>query len=260
MSDYWECPNITDWDDFAEKVEEICELNGNAVELAEQGIQVISCDEKPGIQALQRAAPSLPLQQGHIEKQEYNYIRHGTLTLIANLLIATGKLIAPSIGPTRTEIDFLEHIKQTVALDPLLGWVIIVDQLNIHKSASLVQWVAQQLGDQQDLGKKGVRGILKSMETRMAYLSDCKHRIRFVYTPKHCSWLNLIEGWFSVLKRRTLKRGNFTSKEDLKKKMFAYIDYHNAKLAKTINWATCKKKDVQELINKVKRMVCKFAT
>lgn len=178
--------------------------------------------------------------------------------MIANLLIATGELIHPSIGPTRTENDFAEHIQQTVASDPLAHWVFIVDQLNTHKSASLVEWVAIQIQDQQDLGKKGKEGILKSMETRMNYLMDSDHRIRFAYTPKHCSWLNLIEGWFSVLHRRVLKRGNFKSLKDLKQKMFAYIDYHNKRWAKKINWATCKKKDVQELIKKVKRMVSKF--
>lgn len=237
----------------------ICDLNTRAEVLAKQGIHVVSSDEKTGIQALERAAPSLPCSSGHIEKQEFNYIRHGVLVLIANLHIATGKLIAPTISETRTEVDFLAHIQQTVATDPQAGWIFIVDNLNTHQSASLVEWIAEVLEDSQDLGKKGKEGILKNMPSRKAYLSNPENRIRFVYTPKHCSWLNLVECWFSALSKRVLKRGHFTSKENLKEKIEAYIDYYNRKLAKMFNWTISKKEDVEDLIAKVKRMVLKFA-
>ena len=240
-------------------MEQICELNSKAAELEDQGIHLVSCDEKTGIQALERAAPDLPGGPGHIEKREFNYIRHGTLVLIANLQIATGKLLAPSIGTSRTEEDFLAHIQQTVATDPQAEWIFILDNLNTHMSASLSEWIAEQIKDTQDLGKKGVKGILHSMASRKAYLSDLDHRIRFVYTPKHCSWLNLIECWFAVLAKRVIKRGNFSSQQDLEKKIEAYIEYHNQKLAKQFNWSVFKKKDVQNLIDKVKRMVLKFA-
>lgn len=234
-------------------------MNSRAEELEQQGIHVVSCDEKTGIQALERAAPGLPCSSDHIEKQEFNYIRHGVLVLIANLHIASGKLIAPTISETRTEADFLAHIKQTVETDPQADWIFIVDHLNTHQSASLVKWIAQVLGDQQDLGKKGKDGILKNMPSRKAYLSDPEHRIRFVYTPKHCSWLNLVECWFSALSKRVLKRGHFTSKENLKEKIEAYIDYYNQKLANMFNWTISKKEDVEKLIQTVKRMVLKFA-
>ena len=234
-------------------------MNTQAVSLEKQGIHVISSDEKTGIQALERAAPSLPCSPGHIEKREFNYIRHGVLVLIANLHIATGKLIAPTISETRTEADFLAHIKQTVETDAQGGWIFIVDNLNTHQSASLVEWIAEVLKDKQDLGKKGKKGILKSMASRKVYLSDETHRIRFVYTPKHCSWLNLVECWFSALGKRVLQRGHFTSKENLKKKIEAYIDYYNRKLAKMFNWTISKKEDVEKLIKRVKRMVLKFA-
>ncbi len=227
--------------------------------MAKQGTHVVSTDEKTGIQALERLAPDLPCSPGYIQKREFNYKRHGTLVLTANLHIATGQLIAPTIAETRKEDDFLGHIQQTVATDPKANWCFIVDQLNTHMSASLVEWVAQILGDTQDLGKKGQRGILANKATRKAYLTQQAHQIRFVYTPKHCSWLNLVECWFSALSKRVLRRGNFSSKEELKRKLTAYIKYYNDKLAKQFNWSISKKKDVKELIEKVKRMVLKFA-
>lgn len=196
----------------------------------------MSTDEKTGIQALERAAPTLPMKPGQVERREFEYERHGTQCLIANLEIATGQLIAPSIGQTRTEADFLAHIMQTVAIDPTAEWVFITDQLNIHQSESLVRWVAQLCSIKTDLGIKGEEGILKSMVTRAEFLQDNSHRIRFVYTPKHTSWLNQIELWFSILVRRFLKRGNFTSVEDLKQQILSFIAYFNQTMAKPFRW------------------------
>ena len=150
--------------------------------------------------------------------------------------MATGQVIAPTVGDTRTEEDLVTHIRQTVATDPLGPWVFIADQLNTHKSAGLVQAVAELCGLDDDLGKKGQAGILHSMATRAAFLQDDGHRIRLVYTPKHCSWLNQVEMWFGILTRRLLKRGQFTSTEELKRRILAFIEFFNTTLAKPFRW------------------------
>ncbi len=154
----------------------------------------------------------------------------------ANVEVWCGWVIAPTLGPTRTEADFLAHVQQTVATDPAAGWVFIVDNLNTHQSESLVVWVAQSCGLQEDVGGKGKSGVLKSQASRMAFLSDKGHRIRFVYTPKHTSWLNQVELWFSILVRKLLRRASFRSVEELKARVLAFIDYFNRTMAKPIRW------------------------
>jgi transposase len=167
---------------------------------------------------------------------EFEYIRHGTLSLIANFEVATGRVISPSIGPTRTEADFVAHIKSTIETDPDAVWIFVADQLDTHRSAKLVELIARRCGITEDLGVKGKSGVLKSKKTRKKFLEDVCHRIRFVYTPRHCSWLNQVEIWFSILARRLLKRSSFTSVNDLKCRALQFIEYFNNVLAKPFRW------------------------
>lgn len=151
-----------------------------------------------GRKAIERKQPTLPMRPGKMERREFEYIRHGTVCLSANFAVATGSLMAPSLLSTRTEQDFCTQIQNTLETAPQAEWIFIVDPLNTHKSEALVRWVASRCDLDEELGVKGEGGILKSMETRLAFLSETSHRIRFIYTPKHTAWLNQIEMWFSI--------------------------------------------------------------
>ena len=214
----------------------ICHLYQDAFTLAAAGTHLICTDEKSGMQALEHKYPLKPMRPGLIDRIEFEYLRHGTQCLIANFEVATGQVIAPTIGDTRTEADFVAHIAQTIATDPDAPWIVIVDRLDIHMSASLVAWVAATLDDPQHLGKKEHHGILHSTQTRRTYLADAGHRIRFVYLPKHASWLNQVEIWFSILVRRLLKRASFASIDELRDRVLRFIEYFNTTLAKPFRW------------------------
>ena len=197
----------------------------------------MSTDELTGVQALERKHPSLPMAPGKVERREFEYVRHGTCSFILSRDVVTGQIVAPYAGPTRTEADFLAHVQAVVATDPrATQWHFVVDNLDTHRSASLVRWVADESDLDLDLGVKGKHGILHTRHSRAAFLSDPTHRIVFHYTPKHCSWLNQIEIWLSILVRKLLKRGSFTSVADLKAKVLAFIAYYNRTMAKPFKW------------------------
>jgi transposase len=236
-SRYWLNTTEKDPQQFEAQVQTVCACYHDAPQLYFQhDTHTICVDEMTGIQALERIAPTRAMKPGRSERREFEYKRNGTLTLIGNFHVVLGELVAPTLGPTRTEADFARHVGQTIDLDPQARYVLVMDNLNTHCSASLVELVARLCGIEDDLGKKGVRGILKSMKSRQEFLSDLSHRIRFVYTPKHSSWLNQIEIIFGVISRKVIRRGNFTSVEDLRSKLLAFIDYFNQVFARPFKW------------------------
>lgn len=233
---YWLNTSPKDQNAFTSRVQRICALYRQAPELANQNIFVASTDEKTGIQALERTHPTRFMIPGHPEAREFNYKRHGTLNLLASLLVANGQIICAQMSPTRNEQDFLTHIQLLVRTAPEAQWIIIADQLNTHRSVSLVRWIANKCNLTPNLGVKGKSGVLKSMKTRQTFLEDPTHRIRFVFTPLHTSWLNQIELWFGILVRKLLKRSSFPSLEALQTRVLAFIDYFNKTMAKPFRW------------------------
>ncbi len=236
-SRYWLNTTEKDPVQFQKQVETVCDTYRAAPALERtQNTHTVCVDEMTGIRALERTAPTKLMIAGKPARIEFEYERHGTLTLIGNFQVTTGELIAPTIGPTRTEADFASHIEQTVATDPGASWVFVTDNLNIHCSETLVQVVAKACEITTTLGKKGVCGVLKSVASRQAFLSEESHRIRFVYTPKHSSWLNQIEVVFGVIVRKVIRRGSFTSVNDLRDKLLNFIDYFNRVFAHPFRW------------------------
>jgi len=223
--------------EFAAKVADLCALYQAAPALAAQGERVLSTDELTGVQALERAHPGLPMVPGKVERREFEYIRHGTTSFMITRDVVSGQIVAPSCGPTRTAADFLAHLQQVLATDPdATRWHIAADNLNIHLSTPLVRYVAAASRVTDDLGEPGKRGILRTRHTRAAFLADPSHHIVFHYTPKHASWMNQVEIWLSILTRKLLRRGSFTSVAELTTRVLAFITYYNATMAKPFKW------------------------
>jgi len=222
--------------DFQAKCIDVCGVYRRAIE-AKETVRTVSVDEMTGIQALERIAPSLPMQPGKVERREFEYVRHGTQALIAYLDVATGQ-VGGSIADTRTEQDFAAFLAALFAsAAPAMSWRIVCDNLDIHMSQAVVRLVARQCGiDEAALGRKGHHGVLASKASRQAFLRDQSHRITFHFTPKHASWLNQIEIWFSILVRKLLRRQSFVSKADLKDRIERFIAYFNQTMAKPFKW------------------------
>lgn len=151
--------------------------------------------------------------------------------------VATG-IIYPLVNETRTEADFKNWLTVMIESDPSAKqWHFVMDRLNTHMSESAVKIVADIEGTPLDaLGEKGKSGILKNMKTRMEYLSNPEHKVIFHYTPKHASWLNQIEIWFSILARKYLNRNNFNSLDELKNGLYSFVEFFNKTMAKPFKW------------------------
>jgi transposase len=216
-----------------ERIADICEVYRTS---NSEGTITISIDEMTGIQALERCAPDLPMGPKKPLAREFEYIRHGTQTLLGGFNVATG-IIQGLCLDTRKEDDLVDLINYLIEKNPgYETYHFVADQLNTHKSASLVEYVADFCGIEDDLGIKGKEGVLKSMDSREDFLSKKDKRIIFHFTPKHASWMNQIEIWFGILMRKVIKRGSFLSKGDLKNKILNFMDYFNETMAKPFKW------------------------
>jgi transposase len=216
--------------DFEAKAHDICSLYLNARRFFEQGRLVICSDEKTGMQILERKYPTQPVEPGKPEKREHEYIRHGTRALIASFVVPTGQVLW-NLGQTRTSADFVAHLSHVVSQLPDMrryDWV--VDNLNTHWSLDLCRLVAQWCK------VPFVAKDLRRGAQRRAFLSHPSHQHVFHFTPKHGSWLNQVELWFSVLARRFLKRGDFCSAQDFEARLCDYLEVYNTHQAHPYRW------------------------
>jgi transposase len=216
--------------DFDAKAKTICGLYVKSPVLYQQGELLICTDEKTGMQILERKYPTQLVRPGHPEKREHEYIRHGTRALIASFVVATGKVIW-DLGLTRTSHDFAAHLLQVV--EHCRDWprlTFILDNLNTHWSLQACEVLAA-LNDRPFLPRE-----LQTGQQRRAFLSDPDYAHRFVFTPKHGSWLNQVELWFSVLARRFLRRGDFASAEQFEQRLGWFLKEYNEKQAHPYRW------------------------
>lgn len=224
---------------FNVRVDQICKLYLNAKELSSHGIEVVCADECCGIQAITfKYSPVLAKMGGKkmlVDRSDYE--SKGTTGILAARFVTTGQVVT-MVQRTRTEEDFGNLIEEVIGCDRSKRYIIILDQLNTHMSETLVKISAQYEGiDPQTLGVKGKSGIMKSMKTRMEFLSNPDRHLMFVYTPLHCSWMNQVEVFFSILKRRILtSSSSYTSVEELEHRIEAFIAHYNKYLAKPYMW------------------------
>lgn len=224
---------------FNTQVQEVCQTYLQAAERQQSAGTITVCvDEMTSLQANERRAETKLPGPDQIGKIECQYTRHGTLSLTGSWDVVTGQMIKTTIDETRNAEDFALHIRETVASAPDHEWVFVMDNLNTHYGEPIVRTVAELIGvDQSELGdKKKRRGILGSTTTRREFLTDASHRIRFVFIPKHSSWLNQIEIIFGVIAKRVMRHGNFTSTTDLRDKLLRFIEYFNRTYAKPVDW------------------------
>lgn len=198
-------------------------------------LRIISTDEMTGIQALEHRYADKTCRPHQDAKTEFEYIRHGTMSLIGFLDIVTGKIQKPYLNKTRTADDFASALESLLDTDPDKYWIIVADNLNTHYSEQVVKLIANRCGIS-DLGEKGKSGPLKSVQSRIDFLTDRTHRIRFAFTPKHCSWMNQIEIWFGIISRQLLKRKSYLSVVQLEHSILKFIEQYNDMFAHPFRW------------------------
>lgn len=208
-----------------------------AARRAESGEVTLSFDQKSGIQALERIAGDRPMFSGQPRLLEYEYRRHGTTCLMAALDVVTGQ-VSGYMSEGSSEEHCCRVLEKILAENARATKIrIVCDNLRPHQSEGFVRIVARECGlDAQALGRKRREGILRSLESRKQFLEDESHRVVFCYTPRHASWMNQIEMWFSVLVRRLLRRASFRSLEELKGQVLGFIDFFNRTWAKPYKW------------------------
>jgi hypothetical protein len=236
---YWCFTTEKDEELFQTQVDDICSVYLNApAAYAKHNTRTICVDEMTSLAANERRASSKLALPNQVAKVECQYTRHGTLSLTGSWDVVQGQMIHTTIDETRDAENFAHHIYKTIATDPLASWVVVADNLNTHYGEPVVRLVAKLLGiDPAQLGsKKRRRGVLGCVQSRREFLTDPSHRIRFVYTPKHSSWLNQIEVVFGVIAGRVIRCGDFSSKQDLKTKLLEFIAYYNRSYARPLNW------------------------
>ena len=159
-------------------MEDLCQVYELAIERAERGEMTFSLDEMTGIQALERQMPDIPMKPGRSVKVEFEYLRHGTQALIASFNVASGRIAQANVGDSRTEEDLDAHVRALLAQHRDVPKMhLVMDCLNTHQSEALVRIVAELEPQPLELGEKGKSGILKSMATRAAFLTDSAHRL-----------------------------------------------------------------------------------
>jgi transposase len=224
---------------FEVQVQEVCDTYLNAQAAYRQnGTHTVCTDEMTSLGANERRADTKLPRPGQPGKLECQYTRHGTLSLTGSWHVVLGQMIHTTIDATRTGQDFADHIEQTIQTDPQANWNFVLDNLNTHSGEEVVRLIARLHGiDEDTLGnKKKRRGILGSTRSRRKFLGDPSHRVRFVFLPKHSSWLNQIEVVFGIISKRVMRHGSFTSTDDLKSKLLAFIEYFNRTFATPFNW------------------------
>ena len=234
---------LDDLDGFVDQVKEVSSLLKSCQDLYSEGVQVLSIDEKPGIQARSPIEKTVPASPGKPALQEMFYTRNGRTDLIQTLNVCTGELLEPYLNETHNEQDFVVALARAIEEQQLITpddrIVIVCDNFSTHVSESVVRLIDATLGlktSKKAMGRKGSSGILKNKQTRRAFLEDDRHQIYFVFTPKHASWLNPVECFFSIIERSLLKNGSFDSVEVLIEKIKAYADWYNEHSARPFDY------------------------